>query len=591
MNTEEYIRDPRFEVMLVSVKSKCHGTKWFSGTMQKTKTWLETFELHKHAVLAHHMAFDGLVLAHHFGIYPAMYLDTRLMAQAVIKPYTGSASLAACLKHVGAQLEIGKKGDEVFKMIGRPRASLSHAELQAYALYCCNDTDTTYSLFTYLLDGYPREELRIIDLTLRMFLQPVLELDTILLATHLAEVQAKKEAALQKVLSTVSKDDLMSNQKFGEILKRLNVEPPMKTSLTTGKPTYAFAKNDIEWKTFAEEYEDDPVVGPILLARLSSKSTLEETRTQRLLDMGNRAWSLRVPLLYYAAHTGRYGGTEGINLQNLPQPHKSKIRFGLRAPTGHVVVGADLSQIEARITAVLAGQQNLVAAFREGRDVYSEFGSRLYGRVISRSDKRERFLAKTAVLGLQYGMGAAKFVATTRAMGDIKVALDESQRTVDTYRAAYPAIPRLWRALDDMIGLMVCGDATMKMPPVRFGHEFCELPSGMKLLYPQLEIGPDGPQYLFGRQVRNLWGGKLLENIVQALARTVIMEHMLTIQRELGCRPCLQVHDELDYVVRLDQVDMFEAAVRPIMIAPPTWMPELPLDVEIHHGKTFGDVK
>ena len=241
MTTEDYIRDPRFEVILVSVQVNKGDAQWFSGTMKQTGEWLSQFKLSQNALLAHNMSFDGLILQHHFGIIPALYLDTRLMAQAKFKPYTGSASLKACMAYAGLGLE---KGDEVHNMFGRSRASLSREELEKYAGYCCNDVICTSALFSYLASDYPREELKVIDLTLRMYLEPVFELDTKVLAEHLQEVTAKKEALLQRVFSVCSQDDLMSNQKFAKLLEGYGIDPPMKTSPTSGKPTYAFAKAD-----------------------------------------------------------------------------------------------------------------------------------------------------------------------------------------------------------------------------------------------------------------------------------------------------------------------------------------------------------
>lgn len=592
MSTEEYVRDPRFEVMGVSAKIGRGSTKWFSGDHASTVEFLARLDLSNAAVLCHNMAFDGLILGHRFGIYPAMYVDTMLMANARIRPYTGRVSLAKCLEHMALQgeLGVGKKGDEVHNMLGRHRQSLSPGELARYGQYCSNDVDTTFTLFQYLADGFPVSELRIIDLTLRMYLQPQLELDGDLLAEHLQEVKAKKQAAQARVAATVSNDDLMSNAKFAAILQKLGVEPPMKLSPATGKPTFALAKNDMAFKDFAEEYEDDPIVGPLLLARLATKSTLEETRTDRLLIMARRSWPLRVPLSYYSAHTGRYGGSEGINLQNLPQPHKSRIRFGLRAPRGHVVLGADLSQIEARCAASFAGESLLVDAFRAGREVYSEFGTRLYGRPITRADKRERFVAKTAVLGLQYGMGAPKFMSTARAMGNVKVELSEAHNTVNTYRAVYPAIPRCWKVLDAVLSRMALG-ASGELGCLKYSRNAILRPNGMSLLYPNLEMENGQVAYTYGPMIRTLWGGKLLENIIQALARDIVMENMLRIHRELGLRPALQVHDELDYIVPESAAEDYAAGIREIMTAPPDWMPELPVDVEIHWGPTFGDCK
>jgi DNA polymerase I-like protein with 3'-5' exonuclease and polymerase domains len=586
MSTEEYVRDPRFEVMGVAVKVDRGATQWFSGDEKATRGFLESLWLGGCAILAHNMVFDGLILAERFGIYPAMYLDTMLMANAEIKPFTGRVSLAKCLEH----LNLGTKGDEVHNMLGRHRQSLSPEEMRRYGAYCKNDVDTTFTLFQHLADGFPRRELQLIDLTLRMYLQPKFELDATLLAEHLQEVKAKKDAAQARVTAAVTVDDLMSNAKFAEILKRIGVDVPMKISPATGKPTYALAKNDLAFKEFAEEYQDDPLVGPLLLARLATKSTLEETRTDRLLSMARRSWLLRVPLSYYAAHTGRYGGSESINLQNLPQPHKSKIRFGLRAPRGYVVLGADLSQIEARCAAEFAGERSLTDAFRAGRDVYSEFGSRLYGRTITRADKRERFLSKTAVLGLQYGMGPGKFISAARAMGDVKVTAAESEGIVQTYRSVYTAIPRCWRALDKVLEQMVLG-GTGAVGPCTFTRYAIRRPNGMHLRYPNLEYDNGNYQYTYGPMVRTLWGGKLLENLIQALARDIVMENMLRIRDEVGIRPALQVHDELDYIVPEKDAEAVAAAIRRIMTAPPAWMPGLPVDVEIHWGETFGDCK
>lgn len=588
MTTEDYVRDPRFEVILVSVQVGKGVPKWFSGTMKQTGEWLKQFDIPHNGLLAHNMSFDGLILQQRFGIIPAMYFDTRLMAQAKYKPYTGSASLKACMQYAGLGLE---KGDEVANMFGRSRVSLSREELERYAGYCCNDTACTAALFAQLMLDYPRDELKVIDLTLRMYLEPQFELDTQVLAEHLQEVKSKKEAILQRVFSVCTQEDLMSNQKFAKLLQGFGVEPPMKTSPTTGKPTFAFAKADAAWKDFVEEHEDDELVAALCAARTGVKSTLEETRTQRLLTMGNTDPSLRVPLLYYAAHTGRYGGIEKINLQNLPQPHKSRIRFALRAPAGSMVVGADLSQIEARLAAWLANQTSLVNAFRTGVDVYAAFGTKLYGREITRADKRERFLAKTAVLGLQYGMGPVKYIGTCRAQENIKVDLEEATKVVYIYRDTYSLIPELWRTLDSMLDVMAEPGAQATLGPLVFLHQKVKLPNGMELVYPNLERTDGGYQYTFGRELRSIWGGKLLENIIQALANLVIKSCMLSIHRVLHLRPALQVHDELDYIIRKEQVEMFVVAARKIMTAPPTWCLTAPIDVEINFGKNFGEVK
>jgi hypothetical protein len=119
----------------------------------------------------------------------------------------------------------------------------------------------------------------------------------------------------------------------------------------------------------------------------------------------------------------------------------------------------------------------------------------------------------------------------------------------------------------------------------------------MVLSYPKLQIGQDeltGQNqwfYQFGGEVRYLWGGKVLENIVQALARILVMSYQNTIYREMKLRPVIRQHDELDFVVRESEADAVARRIGELMIVPPDWMPELPVAVEINYGPTVGDCK
>jgi DNA polymerase len=97
--------------------------------------------------------------------------------------------------------------------------------------------------------------------------------------------------------------------------------------------------------------------------------------------------------------------------------------------------------------------------------------------------------------------------------------------------------------------------------------------------------------YRFGNEWRKLFGGKLTENIVQALARIVVIDNMLTIRKELGLQPVLQVHDELDYVVPEAHADEYAAAIGEIMAVPPTWAGGLPVAAVVNYGPPFGDCK
>jgi DNA polymerase len=596
MSTEEYVTDPRFEIILVGIKIDHAKPYWITGTKAQIAAHLAALKLYECAVLCHNTMFDGLILVVHFDIIAAVYCDSMLLAQAIIKPFNRSISLDSCLKHINLGI---LKGTAVHNMIGRPRQSLSKQELESYGAYCMDDCEGEFRLFRYLAPQFPKSELELIDLTLRMYLQPQFELDPNLLAEHLAEVHAKKEQAINSLPADVVKADLMSNPKFADALTRYGVEPPTKISPTTGMIAYAFAKTDTAWKELEEEWADDPIVSALITARISAKSTIEETRTTRLLDIAIKQKKFRVPIRYYAAHTGRDGGTEGINAQNFPRASKSRMRFAVVAPKNHVVIAADLAQIEARIVAWLANEIALVEGFRRKEDVYADFAVTAYGvstvKGRSADDDKRRFVGKSCILGLGFGMAAVRLRARLRQEG-ILMELPECERLVNVYRnVKYRRIPLLWRQLDGYLGLMSSGTGQAKFGPCTLTKHSIILPNGMALVYDRLRQHAtdkySGWVYNFAGEIRTLWGGKVTENIVQALARILVMDHALTIRNAIGLKPALRQHDELDYVVHERHAEKVIAVIGKIMRVPPAWAPDLPVEVEINYGPTLGDCK
>ena len=389
--TEEYVRDPEFHVIGVAVKVDDGETEWASGTHEQLKTWLGQFDWAGSVVLAHNAMFDGSILNWHFDIRPKFWVDTLCMGRAVCGVEV-SGSLAALADRYG----LGKKGTEVVTFKGYRRTDFQDFELEKYGDYCINDVNLTYQLFQKMINKFPKKELHIINQTLRMFTEPVLTLDKLLLESHLHDVQAAKEKLLAEV--GIDKAELMSNPKFADALRALGVEPPMKISATTGKATLALAKNDEEFKALADH--ESPLVQALVAARLGAKSTLEETRTQRFLGIHSRG-SLPVPIKYYAAHTGRFGGDDKINLQNLPSRgnNANKLKHAIRAPEGYTIIDADSAQIEARVLAWLSDQEDLVQAFINKEDVYKKMASAIYGKPEADITKDERFVGKTTILG------------------------------------------------------------------------------------------------------------------------------------------------------------------------------------------------
>jgi DNA polymerase len=374
----------------------------------------------------------------------------------------------------------------------------------------------------------------------------------------------------------------------------LNVEPPKKISPTTGKETYAFSKTDEAFKALLEH--ENPIVQAIVAARLGVKSTLEETRTERFLGIAERG-ALPVPLRYYAAHTGRWGGDDKLNLQNLPR--QSPLKYAIIAPLGFKMIDSDSSQIEARTLAWLAEQDDLVEAFDNGEDVYKIMASAIYGKPISEITKDERFVGKTTILGAGYGMGAAKFQAQLKNFG-VEVALEEAKRIIDTYRTTYPKISAFWKtagkALDAILANQVMSFGRNNVLQIE-GHNGIRLPNGLYIKYPNLRFiaNHDDGKREMAYDVKKgkawipnrIYGGKVTENVCQALARIIIGDQMLLVAKKY--KVVMTVHDAIACVVPEHEVSNGTDYVEMCMKIRPQWAPELPLSCESGHGESYGD--
>ena len=352
---------------------------------------------------------------------------------------------------------------------------------------------------------------------------------------------------------------------------------PTKKSPTTGQMIPAFGKNDPGYLQMCNMY---PEHNNIWEAREFVKSRIEETRAQRFIDSTNPDGTFSVPLRYYAAHTGRFGGADKINLQNLPRG--SKLRTALMAPEGQKLFIADLSNIEARMLAWLAKEADLLDAFATGRDVYCEFASQIYGRTITKENKLERYVGKTAILGLGYGMGHVKFQATLKT-GSPSVDVSDSvaQNIVMQYRGMYPNIPLLWSGMKDCLFQMINPRSIGNMyGPLKINSRALELPNGMALNYPNLNY--DRGEFIYSTEKAYIrtHGPRVTENVVQALARLVITDQMLDIQTLPQVDIVMQVHDEIIAIGSDVDSDATMEQIIDIMRTPPEWCSDLPLDAE-----------
>ena len=582
VTTEEYVRDSRFEAIGVAVKVDDGETQWFSGTRKRTKAWLDQFDWANSIAIAHNAMFDMAIMNWRFDIRPKRIVDTLSMARAIDGPDAGN-SLAKLAERHG----LGVKGTEAINALGKRRLDFTPEELAAYGDYCINDVELTYKLAMKLLKGFPKEELQLIDLTMRMFTEPALELDKGVLEKHLEAVKAHKEALMAKM--DYSRDELMSNPKLAELLTSYGVVPPMKISPATGKKTFAFAKNDEAFKALLEHENEQ--VQAIVAARLGVKSTLEETRTERFIGIAERGL-LPVPLRYYAAHTGRFGGDDKVNLQNLPR--KSPLKKAIKAPPGYVVIDCDSSQIEARTLAWLAGQWDLVEAFEKGEDVYRIMASSIYGVPADKVTDSQRFVGKTTILGAGYGMAAVKFKAQLKTFG-VVMKLGECKGVIAVYRDTYPHIPQLWQDTGAALESLVVNNPTTVGKGMKLDFDKgIVLPNLLRLRYPNLrfELNDKNRQELVydtkkGRAVisTRIYGGKCVENICQALARIIIANQMLMIARRY--KVAMTVHDSVVVVAPQEEADEARAFVEQCMRIRPKWATALPLNCESKMGASY----
>ncbi len=585
LTTEEYVRDKRFEVIGLAIKIGDRPTFWIEGAA-RVKSFLSEADFSGCAILCHNTMFDGAILDWLYDVRPKVWLDTLCMARAL-----HGVDQSVSLKNVAERYGVGVKGTEIQNTMGKHIDDFTTEELSRFAEYAINDVDLTYDIFKLMLPNFPQEELELIDLTLRMYIEPTLRLDLAGLQEHLTETRSRKDTLLEE--AGVAKEELMSNPKFAALLEGLGVTPPMKISPTTGKETFAFAKSDEGFKALAE-HENDKVQS-LVAARLGTKSTLEETRTERFISIAKRGL-LPVPVRYYAAHTGRWGGDDKINLQNLPSRgvNGKKLKKAIKAPVGHTLIDADSSQIEARVLAWLSEQDDLVDQFANGEDVYVKMASSIYDVPEDQVTKDQRFVGKTTILGAGYGMGYLKFGAQLKTFG-YEVPEAEAKRIISVYRETYPYIGDLWQAANRCIKEMH-NDSLFRFGrsgvlDVNVPSRAIVLPSQLEMSYTDLDATTESGRTEYHYKTRQgrtrIYGGKVVENVCQAIARCIIGHQMLQIAKKY--RVVLTVHDSIVCCVPDQLAAEAQEYIERCMRTTPDWAGGLPIDCESGLGKSYGD--
>lgn len=579
LTTEAYCRDPRFEFLLLGVRDP--WGKLFCVPSEQIPAWLSSVNWREFGVLCHHAQFDLLALNHWHGVKPRHVYDTLSMARLMLGNHL-SVGLDNLARHFGL---VGKNVPyNLFK--GRHWADIPADTRQLLADGCLHDIELTWDIFCRLAQGFPAEEYQVIDSTVRMFTEPKLIGDV----NELAEVwryEQKRKAGLLEALG-VTPDDLQSAARFVELLAAEGVDVPTKQG--KNGPIPAIAKTD----DFMQELLDDDNerVRTLAEARLGVRSTLDQTRSERLGFMATRG-AMPVYLSYCGAHTTRWSGGDKVNWQNFKRG--SAIRRAIKAPPGHRIVKADKSQIECRILNYVAGQWDVIERFEAGADPYVGIASKFYGREITKADPAERGVGKQLELSCGYGAGGGTIVRTAkRGTYGPPVHLTDAEGLAarDLYRSTHPDVVNYWKTANRMIAAIAGTSQPIAWGPmvVDTGAIRCQ---GIPIWYPDLEYhrdedtGEEFWRYMTRKGWTKLYGGKLTENVVQFMSRVDMSQSLARILQRTAIQPAQLEHDAAVWVVPEKLVAPFVKVVNEEMTRAPTWLPDIPLGCKVHVGETM----
>jgi DNA polymerase len=612
MTPVEYILDPQYQCTGLAVKKNKEKPFWVEGDEVQ-----EFFDSQPEDVMAvsHNALFDMPICAWRYGWVPRVMVDTLGVSRAILQAKLKSLSLNSVAKHLG----LGAKTDALANVKNmRLEQIRQYPDLYLrFIEYGLNDAELCYGIFEkFVLSGqFPAMEIAVMDAVLRCAVTPQFKVNPNVLQQSLNTIKQEKENTLAQamLLGASGKGALMSNDQFADLLRQFNVDPPMKISGTTGKQTYAFAKSDQDFIDLLEH--PDIAVQTIVGARLGHKSTIEETRHERFIKIAGLEWPktkrspggqlqlMPMPLRYSGAHTHRLSGDWKMNVQNMGRG--SMLRQSLEAPEGYVVVAGDESQVEARFVCTLCGQEDMRSQFERDEDVYRLFAAALFGKDPAAIAKIERFIGKQCILGLGFGLGDEKFTRSIPilAWNQLGIKLpytpEEGKAAVNLYRTKNFHVANTWKLLNTMGIQALATGQEWRWGPVVFRKEEILLPNGMKLYYHNLRQvagGRFGTEWIFeyGGKIKRCYGGMLLENIVQALARIITMEAAVRVRMRLAKLKiplALQVHDELVFVVKKEYEAVTRMVLEHELKVRPAWLPNIPLNCEVGSGPNYGDAK
>ena len=589
---------------------------WTPG---QTIPWIEA-----DIFVAHNASFELAiwknVLVPKYGFPPidaAQFHDTMAMAYAMSLP----GSLDAASRAVGLDADKDMAGHRLMLKMSRPRSTdgTTHiwwddeANKQRLFDYCKQDVEAERQLYNRLMPlSADEHKLWVLDYEIN---QRGIHLDipSIKNAIEIVEAEQKRLNAEIKRVTGGAVSACTANGQLADWIR------------WQGVPVPGVAKADV-----IDALNGDlpqPVRTALKLRQEAAKSS-----TAKLYAMLNRASDdarVRGTMQYHGASTGRWAG-RGIQVQNFPRPKLSAeevqaaialigegkrdeldLLFGapmdvissclrgmIMAPTNHELIAADFSAIEARVLAWLAGEEKVLDIFRgEGR-IYEHAAAGIYRKPESAITKDERQIGKVAVLALGYGGGVGAFQTMARGYG-VQVSDEVADGIKRAYREANPHITSYWNALEQaaLQAVQYNGEITEAGAvgrKVRFRQKgsflFCQLPSGRMIAYPFPRIvtnkfDRDALQYMGVNAVTNKWGpidtygGKLSENITQAVARD-LLAHAIVLLEDNGYKVVMHVHDEVVVEIPATCDDNTLHTIETLMAQAPAWAVGLPTAAE-----------
>ena len=629
----EYVTDPQFEFTGLGIKIN-NGTSTFipgpkvPWAIKRLQTkYGKAFQ--NVTVIAKNTKFDILILAQKFGIYPPYVIDIEDLSRYYdSRMKQDLASLAKLFK-------LQAKGDTLqFK--GQHCADIDWAAMKEY---CLGDVDIEYQLLEILLPmiDNPETELPLMQHTLNLYLKPTFQLDVDLaneiylgmgleLSRDLTKVQWILEKYTTKKKKTVE-DLLRARTIFPKILADILPEGeivPVKWGKGKVQKTIpALAKEDVGFQLLLAH--SDEKVRNLCKAKVACTGwPLHQKKVQSLVKQtecfGN---GVHIPLKFYGCHTGRWSGTQKWNPLNLGgkdnrvtgepvHPLICKVRNSLLAPEEYILPIADSAQIETRLTAWIAGQNDLVEDFRNGVDIYSNFSTELFQEKVWNPTEEEkktpegriadvrRGFGKNGILGFTYGLGTLTCYENCRKNKTLRPLFDSGEydwnfvdKLIKALRAKYAQIPKFWKAVEK------CFRWVTKYPHERLGYcipdincgikgettlnfwkegstTIIQLPSGRRLFYRYASVDREGKiKYIHG----HLWGGSITENIIQAICRDLLARWLLECERQ-QIPIILHLYDQLVGCVPGHRAEESLKKMLEIMSVGPDWSQGLPLAAE-----------